>query len=69
MIHLCKLVTDIKYDLDDYSREDFFRAYTTDLSLLLAREIDFLIQKDGDGNIGSSDNGIITLPLYMAAFI
>ena len=151
IINLSKSVTDIRYDLDDYSRSDIFRAYTTDLSLLVAmkdfslkqfiventlfgntkgglfecavadslyksgyslyyykndtskKELDFLIQKDGvvipievksgnsratsltsviknkqnisfgykfiDGNIGVSDNGIITLPLYMAAFI
>lgn len=151
MVHLSKLVTDTKFDLDDYSRNDFFRAYTTDLSLLMAmkdfslkqhiventivgnskggifecaiadalykkgyqlyfyknetnkREIDVLIQKDGvvvpievksgntranslkslmmknkdisygykfvDGNIGVSEDGIITLPLYMSAFI
>ena len=151
MVHLCKLVTDARFDLDDYSRDDFFRAYTTDLSLLMAmkdfslkqhiventvagnskrgvfecaiadalykkgyqlyfyknettkREIDVIIQKDGmvvpievksgntranslkslmmnnkdisygykfvDGNIGVSEDGIITLPLYMIAFI
>ena len=151
MVHLCKRVTDIKFDLEDYAREEFFRAYTTDLSLLMAmkdfslkqhiventlsgntkggifecavadalykkgyrlyfyknettkREIDLIIQKDGavlpievksgnakanslkalmkkhkeipcgykfiDGNIGMSEEGIITLPLYMAAFI
>ena len=151
MVHLCKLVTDIKYDLDDYARNDFFRAYTTDLSLLIAmkdfslkkqiventllnntkgglyecavadalhknghalffykndtakKELEFLIQCEGqvvpievksgnnratslksiigknseitygykfiDGNIGESDDGIITLPLYMAAFV
>lgn len=151
IVHLCKLVTDVRFDLDDYSREDFFRAYTTDLSLLMAmkdfsvkqhiventllantkggiyecavadalykkgyklyfyknettkKEIDIIIQKDGrpvpieiksgneragslkslmsknkdivyaykfiNGNIGVSDEGIITLPLYMAAFI
>ena len=151
MVHLSRLVTDVRYDLDDYARDDFFRAYTTDLSLLIAmkdfsikqhiventlsgntkggiyecavadafykkgyslyfyknesskKEIDILIQKDGyvvpvevksgnaratslislikkkpeiecgykfiDGNIGVSDDGIITLPLYMAAFI
>ena len=151
MVHLCKLVTDVRFDLDDYARDDFFRAYTTDLSLLMAmkdfslkqhiventlfgnskggiyecaiadalykkgyplyfyknettkREIDVMIQKDGvvvpievksgntranslksilkmnadipygykfvDGNIGGSDDGIITLPLYMIAFI
>ena len=36
MIHLCKSVTDVKYDLEDYGRDDFFRAYTTDLSLLIS---------------------------------
>ena len=151
IIHLSRIVTDVKYDLDDYSRDDFFRAYTTDLSLLIAmkdyslkqhiventllgntkggifecaivdalykkeyplyfyknettkREIDVIIQKDGaiipieiksgntratslkaimknnsnislgykfsDSNIGESDEGIITLPLYMVSFI
>ena len=151
MVHLCKVVTDIRFDLDDYTKDNFFRAYTTDLSLLMAmkdfslkqyiventlegnskggiyecaiadalykkgyslyyyknetkkREIDLIIQKDGivvpievksgntratslksflknrkdisyaykfiDGNIGVGDDGIITLPLYMAAFI
>ncbi len=151
MLHLSKLVTDARYDLDDYVRDDFFRAYTTDLSLMLAmkdfnlkqhiventlsantkgglyecavadalykkgyrlyfykndtakKEIDLIIQKDGevvpievksgntratslktlvknkenirygckfiDGNIGIGGEGIITLPLYMAAFL
>ena len=151
MVHLSRRVTDMRFDLDDCARDDFFRAYTTDLSLLLAmkdfslkqriventltgstkggffecaiadalykkgyalyfyknesstREIDVIIQKDGevvpieiksgntranslkslmknhedihygykfiDGNIGVSEENIITLPLYMAAFI
>ncbi|MDC7292863.1 ATP-binding protein [Butyrivibrio sp. DSM 10294] len=151
IISLCKYVTDVKYDLEDYARDDFFRAYTTDLSLLIAmkdftlkqhiventlsgntkggiyecavadalykngyslffyknettkRELDFIIQKEGrvvpievksgntratslkafvknkdnieygykfiDGNIGVDEEGIITLPLYMAAFM
>lgn len=151
MVHLCKLVTDVRFDLDDYVRDDFFRVYTTDLSLLMAmkdfslkqhiventlegnskggiyecaiadalykkghqlyfyknetskKEIDVIIQKDGrvvpievksgntranslkalmknnkdicygykfvDGNIGVNEDGIITLPLYMIAFI
>ena len=151
IIHLSKRVTDIHYELEDYARDDFFRAYTTDLSLLMAmkdfslkqhiventlsgntkggiyecavadalyksgyrlyfykndssqKEIDVIIQKDGavipievksgntranslislmknskdisiafkftDGNIGTGDDGIITLPLYMAAFV
>ena len=151
MVHLSKRVTDVSFDLSDYAREDFFRAYTTDLSLLMAmkdfslkqyiventiqgnskggiyecaiadalykkgyqlyfyknettkREIDIIIQKDGqvvpievksgntranslkllmnskkdisygykfvDGNIGVNEDGIITVPLYMVAFI
>lgn len=151
MVQLCKLVTDVKYDLEDYARNDFFRAYTTDLSLLVSmkdfslkqhiventlsgntkgglyecavadalhkkgynlyfyknettkKELDFIIQVDGkvvpievksgktkanslssiikkeknipyaykfmDGNIGVSEDGIITMPLYMATFI
>ena len=36
IVHLSRLVTYVGYDLDDYARDDFFRAYTTDLSLLLA---------------------------------
>ena len=151
MVHLCKAVTDVKYDLEDYARNDFFRAYSTDLSLLISmkdfslkqhiientlagntkgglyecaiadalhkkgyslyfyknettrKELDFIIQIDGnvvpievksgntkanslnsvikkekaityaykfaDSNIGVSEDGIITLPLYMVAFI
>ncbi len=151
MVHLCKAVTDVKYDLEDYARNDFFRAYSTDLSLLISmkdfslkqhiientlagntkgglyecaiadalhkkgyslyfyknettrKELDFIIQIDGnvvpievksgntkanslssvikkeksityaykfaDSNMGVSEDGIITLPLYMVAFI
>ena len=151
IVCMSKLVTDVKPDLDDYSRDDFFRAYTTDLSLLLAMkdfsikqhiventlegnskggiyesaiadalykkgyslyfyknesskiEIDIIVQKDGavvpievksgngranslkslvrknknltfgykfvDGNIGLNEDGTITLPLYMVAFV
>lgn len=151
IVHMSKLVTDLVFDLDDYSRDDFFRAYTTDLSLLIAmkdfsfkqcvventlqgnskggvyecavadalykngyqlyfyknettkRELDLIIQKEGmivpievksgntranslksfmknakdvkiaykfaDCNIGESEEGIITLPLYMSMFV
>ena len=34
--HVCRLVGSIRYDLSDYARDDFFRLYTTDLSLLIA---------------------------------
>ncbi|MBR1629321.1 MAG: ATP-binding protein [Lachnospiraceae bacterium] len=151
IIYMCRLVSNIRYDLDDYARDDFFRAYTTDLSLLISmkdfslkqhivenslsgdtkgglyecavadalykkgyplyfyknnttkKEIDFIIQKDGlvipievkssnaratslnsilkntpeistgykfiDGNIGTSENGVTTLPLYLSMFL
>ena len=44
MVHLSRIVTDIRYDLDDYARNDFFRAYTTDLSLLVAMK-DFSLKQ------------------------
>ena len=44
MVHLCKRVTDIRFDLEDYARDDFFRAYTTDLSLLMAMK-DFSLKQ------------------------
>ena len=36
IVSVCKRVTDIKYDLNDYARDDFFRLYVSDLSLLIA---------------------------------
>ncbi|SDB68755.1 ATP-binding protein [Butyrivibrio sp. INlla16] len=44
IIQLCRLVSDMRYDLDDYARDDFFRAYTTDLSLLIAMK-DFSLKQ------------------------
>lgn len=89
---MSRAVTDIRYDLDDYARNDTTK-----------KELDFLIQKNGivipievksgntratsltsviknkkdipcgykfiDSNMGINENGIITMPLYMAAFI
>ncbi len=151
IVHLCRQVTAVKYDLSDYLKEKSFRAYTTDLSLLVSmkdfslkrhiventlsgntkgglyecaiadalykkgyelyyyknettkKELDFVIQIDGqavpievksgngratslnsivkkekaipyaykfiDGNIGAGEDGVITLPLYMASFL
>ena len=59
MVHLCKLVTDIRFDLDDYARDDFFRAYTTDLSLLMAMK-DFSLKQHIVENTlsGNSKGGI-----------
>lgn len=44
IVHLCRIVTDLKFDLDDYTKENFFRAYTTDLSLLIAMK-DFVLKQ------------------------
>ncbi|WP_408070138.1 ATP-binding protein [Butyrivibrio sp. JL13D10] len=44
IIQLCRLVSDMRYDLDDYARDDFFRVYTTDLSLLIAMK-DFSLKQ------------------------
>lgn len=44
IVHLCRIVTDLKFDLDDYTKENFFRAYTTDLSLLIAMK-DFALKQ------------------------
>ena len=59
MVHLCKLVTDVRFDLDDYARDDFFRAYTTDLSLLMAMK-DFSLKQHIVENtlFGNSKGGI-----------
>ena len=151
IIKLCFNVSDIRYDLAVYSRSGIFRAYTTDLSLLIGmkdfdlkrqiienslaantkgglyecliadilmkkgydlyyyknettkKELEFLIQQGGqvlpievksgksgaasikwvmgnkstggiaykfiDGNVGVGENGVITMPHYMAMFL
>lgn len=57
MLHLCKLVTDARYDLDDYVRDDFFRAYTTDLSLLLAMKDFHLKQHIVENTLSANTKG------------
>ncbi len=54
---LCRLVTDIRYDLDDYARNDFFRAYTTDLSLLVAMKDFSLKQHITENTLSGSTKG------------
>ena len=44
MIHLCKLVTEVSFDLEEHARSDFFRAYPADLSLLIAMK-DFVLKQ------------------------
>lgn len=69
MIHLCKLVKDIKFDLDDYARDDFFRAYTTDLSLLMAMK-DFSLKQHVVENTlsGNSKGGIFECAIADALY-
>ena len=59
MVHLSKRVTDVRFGLDDYAREDFFRAYATDLSLLMAMK-DFSLKQHIVENTleGNSKGGI-----------
>ncbi len=44
IVQLCRRVTDIQYDLEDYACDDFFRVYTTDLSLLIGMK-DFSLKQ------------------------
>lgn len=44
LIYMSRTVSDVRFDLDDYARDDFFRAYTSDLSLLMAMK-DFSLKQ------------------------
>ena len=57
IINLCKAVTDVRYDLDDYARDDFFRAYTTDLSLLVAMKDFTLKQHIAENTLSGNTKG------------
>lgn len=59
IVELCRRVTDVRYDLDDYAQDDFFRVYPTDLSLLLAMK-DFTLKQHIVENTlsGTSKGGI-----------
>lgn len=57
IISLCKSVTDVRYDLDDYARDDFFRAYTTDLSLLVAMKDFTLKQHIAENTLSGNTKG------------
>ena len=69
MVHLCKRVTDIRFDLGDYARDDFFRAYTTDLSLLMAMK-DFSLKQHIVENTlsGNSKGGIFECAIADALY-
>ena len=57
MVHLCRRVSDIRYDLSDYARDDFFRAYTTDLSLLISMKDFALKQKIVENTLSGNTKG------------
>lgn len=57
IVRLCRSVTDIRYDLDDYARDDFFRAYTGDLSLLIPMKDFSLKQHIVENTLSGSTKG------------
>lgn len=57
IVELCRLVTDVRFDLEDYAREDFFRAYPTDLSLLMAMRDFSLKQMIVENRLAGSTKG------------
>ncbi len=69
IVHVCRCVTDIRFDLDDYARDDFFRAYTTDLSLLMAMK-DFSLKQHIVENTlaGNSKGGIFECAIADALY-
>ena len=69
MVHLCKLVTEVRFDLDDYSRDDFFRTYATDLSLLMAMKDFSLKQHIVENTIaGNSKGGVFECAIADALY-
>jgi predicted AAA+ superfamily ATPase len=57
IIHLCKSVTKLEYDLEEYSRDNFFRAYTTDLSLLISMKDYSLKQHIVENSLSGNTKG------------
>ena len=69
MIHLCKLVTNIRFDLDDYKKDGIYRAYTTDLSLLMAMKDFSLKQHIVENTVtGHSKGGIFECAIADALY-
>lgn len=59
IVHLSRNVSDIQFDLDDYADSSMFRAYTHDLSLLLAMKDYGFKQRIIENTLtGSSKGGI-----------
>ena len=57
IVRLCKNVSDVKYDLDDHAKEDFFRVYTSDLSLLIAMRDFYLKQHIVENTLSGTTKG------------
>ena len=57
IVRLSRVVTDVRFDLDDYARDDFFRAYTCDLSLLIAMKDYALKQHIVENTLGGNTKG------------
>ena len=57
IIYLSRITTDIRYDLDDYAKDNFFRAYTHDLSLLIAMKDFSLKQHIVENTISGNTKG------------
>lgn len=53
----CRAVTGICYDLNDYARDDFFRMYTTDLSLLISMRDLSLKQRIVENTLSGTTKG------------
>ena len=69
MVHISRLVTNLRFDLDDYARDDFFRTYTTDLSLLMAMKDFSLKQHIVENTIsGNSKGGIFECAIADALY-
>ena len=69
IVHLCRLVAAVRFDLEDYARDEFFRAYTTDLSLLMAmRDFSFKQRITENTLEGSSKGGIFECAIADALY-
>lgn len=63
IVSTCRRVTAMECDLNDYARNDFFRLYVTDLSLLMAMRDFSLKQQIVESNVSGNTKG----GLYEAA--
>ena len=57
IIRLCKCVSDIRYDLNDYADDTLFRAYTSDISLLIAMKDFYLKQHIIENTLSGTTKG------------